>query len=114
MTELKDSLERFEIGLLSPLCLILEKIPPGPDSRNRRQILIDRLKRPRLSLGISLMLGFIPRFFAVWDTAELAYRARGGKPGAAQMALLLPLVIERMIEGAMETAAALESRGCSL
>ena len=73
---------------------------------------LDRLHLKRLSLGIALMLGFLPRFFAVWEGAELAYRARCGKKGLAQLRALLPLVMERMLVSAGETAAALESRGC--
>ncbi|GHV75018.1 hypothetical protein AGMMS49940_23200 [Spirochaetia bacterium] len=75
---------------------------------------LDRLRLKRLSLGISLMLGFLPRFFAVWEGAELAYRARCGKKGLAQLRALLPLVMERMLVSAGETAAALEGRGCLL
>jgi biotin transport system permease protein len=71
-------------------------------------------KRPRLSLGISLMLGFLPRFFEIWETANCAYRARAGKPGVAFMITIIPLVTERMMETAAETAAALEARGASL
>jgi biotin transport system permease protein len=75
---------------------------------------LDRLHLKRLSLGISLMLGFLPRFFAVWENTELAYRARCGKKGPAQLRALLPLVMERMLVSAGETAAALEGRGCLL
>jgi energy-coupling factor transporter transmembrane protein EcfT len=66
------------------------------------------------SLGISLMLGFLPRFFEAWEEAELAYRARAGKRGIPELILLIPLVTERMIEMAAETAYALESRGLLL
>jgi energy-coupling factor transporter transmembrane protein EcfT len=65
----------------------------------------------KFSLGISLMLGFLPRFFEAWEEAELAYRARAGKRGIPELILLIPLVTERMIEMAVETAYALESRG---
>jgi biotin transport system permease protein len=75
---------------------------------------LDQLRLKYLSLGISLMLGFLPRFFAAWENAELAYRARCGKKGLTQLCTLIPLVIERMIVSAGETAAALESRGCLL
>ncbi|MFP3042583.1 energy-coupling factor transporter transmembrane protein EcfT [Treponema primitia] len=75
---------------------------------------LDHLHLRRLSLGISLMLGFLPRFFTVWESAELAYRARCGKKGLPQLRTLIPLVMERMIVSAGETAAALESRGCLL
>lgn len=65
----------------------------------------------RASLGISLMLGFIPRFFELWETASLAYRARAGKNNVRKLLIVLPLVLERMLEIAGETAAALEMRG---
>jgi energy-coupling factor transporter transmembrane protein EcfT len=72
---------------------------------------LDRFRLQRLSLGLSLMLGFLPRFFAVWEGAELAYRARGGKKGFRQLVALIPLTMERMIISAGETARALEARG---
>jgi biotin transport system permease protein len=72
---------------------------------------LDRFRLQRLSLGLSLMLGFLPRFFAVWEGAELAYRARGGKKGFRQLIALVPLAMERMILSAGETATALEARG---
>jgi biotin transport system permease protein len=75
---------------------------------------LDKLRLKRLSLGLSLMLGFLPRFFAVWENAELAYRARCGKRGLPQLLALVPLVMERMILSAGETATALEARGCLL
>jgi biotin transport system permease protein len=75
---------------------------------------LDKLGLKRLSLGLALMLGFLPRFFAVWEAAELAYRARCGKRGLPQLLALVPLVLERLILSAGETAAALEARGCAL
>jgi biotin transport system permease protein len=66
------------------------------------------------SLGLSLMLGFLPRFFEIWETANLAYEARSGKKGLRRFVILAPLVIERMMEAAAETAEALDSRGLSL
>jgi biotin transport system permease protein len=74
----------------------------------------DSLPRGRLSLGLSLMLGFMPRFFEIWENTELAYQARAGKPGPVQLITLIPLTIERMIECAVETASALEGRGLTL
>jgi biotin transport system permease protein len=70
--------------------------------------------RGRLSLAIALMLGFLPRFFALWEDAELACKARGSSRGLRHMAAILPLVTERMIEMAAETAEALEARGLEL
>lgn len=64
-----------------------------------------------LGLSLSLMLGFIPRFFVIWEDAECAWLARGGKKSIKGFALLLPIAIERMIESAGNTAAALRARG---
>jgi biotin transport system permease protein len=63
------------------------------------------------SLGISLMLGFIPRFFDLWETTNLACDARSCKRGLRRLFLLVPLVTERMMEAAADTALALEARG---
>ena len=65
------------------------------------------------SLGLSLMLGFVPRFFQVWETANLACDARGHGRGFRRLLLLLPLVTERMMEAAADTVLALEARGIS-
>ncbi|MDR1025162.1 MAG: energy-coupling factor transporter transmembrane protein EcfT [Treponema sp.] len=63
----------------------------------------------RFGLALSLMLGFFPRFFEIWEGTTLAWRARGGSPGRIG-ALILP-VTERMLESAFNTAEALEARG---
>ena len=63
------------------------------------------------SLGISLMLGFIPRFFELWETTNLACDARVCKRGPRRLLILVPLVTERMMEAAADTALALEARG---
>jgi len=63
------------------------------------------------SLGISLMLGFTPRFFDAWETANLACRARSCRSGPRRLFVLVPLVTERMMEAAAETVLALEARG---
>jgi len=65
------------------------------------------------SLGLSLMLGFIPRFFEMWDDANLACDSRSCKRGIRRVFLLLPLVTERMMEAAANTALALEARAVS-
>jgi biotin transport system permease protein len=81
------------------------------------QELRDSLERRipgRFALGLSLMLGFLPRFFEIWENAGLAFEARMGKRGLRRLIILVPLVIERMMEMAGETAEALESRGLSL
>jgi biotin transport system permease protein len=63
------------------------------------------------SLGLCLMLGFIPRFFELWETANLACEARSCKRGLRRLFILLPLICEQMIEAAADTALALEARG---
>ncbi|MDR1587876.1 MAG: hypothetical protein LBS57_10505 [Treponema sp.] len=68
----------------------------------------------RLSLALSLMLSFIPRFFEIWETANLACNARAGKRGPRRLFFLLPLATERMLEMAADTAQALEARGMGL
>jgi len=69
---------------------------------------------PYFSLGITLMLGFIPRFFELWDDANLACDSRSCKRGLRRLFLLVPLVTERMMEVSANTALALEARafGC--
>jgi energy-coupling factor transporter transmembrane protein EcfT len=74
----------------------------------------EALPRGRLALGITLMLGFLPRFFEIWEDCESAYRARAGKNGLRKIVALIPLVTERMIELAVETALTLEARGLRL
>ena len=63
------------------------------------------------SLGISLMLGFIPRFFDFWEASNLACQSRSCKRGLRRLFVLIPLVTERMMEAAADTALALQSRG---
>jgi biotin transport system permease protein len=63
------------------------------------------------SLGISLMLGFIPRFFDLWETSNIACEARSCRRGPRRLFILVPLITERMMEAAAETALALEARG---
>jgi biotin transport system permease protein len=72
------------------------------------------LPHGRVSLGLSLMLGFIPRFFELWETVNLACEARSCRRGIRRLAISLPLVCERMMEMAADTAEALEARGISL
>jgi biotin transport system permease protein len=69
------------------------------------------LEKLRFSLGLSLLLGFMPRFFEVWEAAELAWESRAGGKGPRRLMFLIPLVLEGLLEKAAETAAALESRG---
>ena len=97
-TEIRHSLARAESFLTRPFSG--KKRP-----HNAAQ------KQGRLSLSLALMLGFLPRFFEYWENARLAALARGSKSDVRMIMAILPLVTERMIEAAAETAEALESRG---
>jgi biotin transport system permease protein len=68
----------------------------------------------RISLLVSLMLMFLPRFFERWEDAESAWQSRGGGRGFRKLKVLMPLVIARMLELAVETSIALESRGAGV
>jgi biotin transport system permease protein len=70
-----------------------------------------RLEKLRISLAISLMLGFIPRFFVIWEDTELAWKSRCGKKGIKKIIALIPIIMDRLMGKAAETAEALESRG---
>ncbi|MCL2600911.1 MAG: hypothetical protein FWD88_06995, partial [Treponema sp.] len=94
MRELRLSIAALETRLKTVFCA----------GRKRQDIAF-------FSLGISLMLGFIPRFFEMWETANLACRGRSCRPGLRWLLLLIPLVTERMMEAAAETVLALEARG---
>jgi biotin transport system permease protein len=96
MTELRHSLESAEL---------LFRLPSKSRSLRRRG---------RLSLAITLMLGFLPRFFELWENAETAVKARACSGRIRRIITILPLVTERMIEMAAETAEALEARGLTL
>jgi biotin transport system permease protein len=106
MGNLLASLGAVERTLLRPAVFLLGR---GKSAGFQKARL--RLLRPRLSLGISLMLGFMPRFFEIWESAGMAYRARGGKGGVRRLPVLIPPAVERMIYAAAETAGALEARG---
>jgi energy-coupling factor transporter transmembrane protein EcfT len=69
------------------------------------------LEKLRISLAISLMLGFIPRFFAIWEDTELAWKSRCGKNGIRKVITIVPIIMDRLMAKAAETAEALESRG---
>jgi energy-coupling factor transporter transmembrane protein EcfT len=81
----------------------------GPGRGRPRRPLPSPLRRGGLAL--SLMLGFLPRFFEAWEEANLACSARGAGGGIRRLPLLIPPVTERMIEKALDTALALEARG---
>jgi biotin transport system permease protein len=96
MTELRRSVETVEL---------LFRLPSVAGTLRRRG---------RLSLALALMLGFLPRFFELWEDAETAVKARACDGLIRRITAILPLVTERMIETAGETAEALEARGLTL
>ena len=63
------------------------------------------------SLGLCLIIGFIPRFFELWESSNIACEARSCKKGLRRLFILVPLVTERMMVSAADTSLALESRG---
>ena len=69
------------------------------------------LEKLNLGLYISLMLGFLPRFFEIWEGLSLAWKSRGGKRNLSCLVILVPLLVERMMIKAAETATAMESKG---
>ena len=71
------------------------------------------LEKLKISLGISLMLGFIPKFFEIWEQTDLAFKSRKGKGGLVKIITLIPIIIDRLMEKAAGIAEALESRGCN-
>ena len=97
--DLRFALSRGESGVKSTL----QRFTPAALFRK-----IDALD---VSLTVALALAFIPRVFSVWEAAEDAHRARCGAKGIAGTVKLVPLVAERLIEAAAETASAMVSRG---
>jgi len=100
----------FSVTTMRELRLSLAALETG-----MRKIFPASRPQPRniafFSLGISLMLGFIPRFFELWETANLACDARACRRGLRRLFILVPLVTERMMEAAADTALAIEARG---
>ncbi|QQO07990.1 energy-coupling factor transporter transmembrane component T family protein [Breznakiella homolactica] len=109
MAELRDSAAKAEGLLLIAAAALLKPLKPSWS-----RAVSERRKKPVIALVLTLMLGFLPRFFEIWNTSEEAYRARGGRKGIKQILVLVPLVSERMLETAGETAAAFEARGSLL
>jgi len=92
--------------------LLFSTVTPGEIQRSLSALdKVPGLQRLRISTGISLMLGFIPAFFRLWEDTETAWISRGGKNNLNRYITLMPLVIEALMEKAAITAAAMESRG---
>ena len=69
------------------------------------------IEKAALSLHFSLMLGFLPAIFEIWEELSLAYKSRSGRRGVSLLYFILPKLIERMIKRAGDTALAMEARG---
>ena len=69
------------------------------------------LEKTGISLGIALMLAFIPMFFEIWENVSLAWKSRGGRNNQGKIIKLIPIVLNKLIEKAAETSIAMESRG---
>lgn len=68
------------------------------------------LEKIRIGLSISLMLAFLKRFFEIWEDINLAWKSRGGRRNLSHLIILAPLLLEKMMLKAAETASAMESR----
>ncbi|MDR0584268.1 MAG: energy-coupling factor transporter transmembrane protein EcfT [Treponema sp.] len=112
MRELRLSLgkaERAVSGLLNP---VRNRSPRG-QAKTSQPAKSPPPAAGRISLSIGIMLGFIPRFFELWETMNMACEARSCKRGLRRFMLIIPLIIERMLEMAADTADALEAKGIS-
>ena len=69
------------------------------------------LEKMKISVSMALMLGFLKRFFEIWEDINLAWISKGGGNNLKRFRILIPLVIERMMAKAADTASAMESRG---
>ena len=105
-SEIRESLSVLEKRIKLPVTGLLVTIGTKWSKR-----MAHSLTQFNSSLIIALVLGFIPRVFEIWEAAEDARKARCGSTGILGCAALVPLVAERLIDLAEETAKALESRG---
>lgn len=106
--ELREALEGTEKKIVAWVRRVLLRLPiPGASP------LAERIRPTDLSLIVAMAISFMPRVFSAWEAAEDAYRARCGRGKVFALMKILPLAAERLIEGAVETARALEARGYS-
>ena len=96
----------FSATTMRELCLSLSSL-----ELRIKSLFSAEKSRAGFSLGMSLMLGFIPRFFELWEETMLASRARCCKKGLRRLFFALQQVPARMMESAADTALALEARG---
>jgi biotin transport system permease protein/energy-coupling factor transport system permease protein len=94
--EIREALARLERRIRGGLSRIplLKKISP----------------KPHAAQGIALFAGFIPEIFATWAQLDLAWAARGGKPGIRKIRTLVFALISLSFEKAERKARALSAR----
>ena len=63
------------------------------------------------SKAFALFLNFLPQLFAIWNSLDLAWRARGGKRTPRKIVVLLPSFISLSLKKANQTLLALKNRG---
>ena len=62
------------------------------------------------SKTFALFLNFLPQLFAIWNSLDLAWRARGGKRTPRKVVVLLPVFISLSLKKASETLLAIKNR----
>ena len=62
------------------------------------------------SKAFALFLNFLPQLFAIWNSLDLAWRARGGKRTPRKIIALLPVFISLSLKKANQTLLALKNR----
>lgn len=62
------------------------------------------------SKSFALFLNFLPQLFAIWNSLDLAWRARKGKRTPRKIVVLLPTFITLSIKKANETLLAMKNR----
>ncbi len=62
------------------------------------------------SKAFALFLNFLPQLFAIWNSLDLAWRARGGKKTPRKIIALLPVFISLSLRKANQTLLSLKNR----
>lgn len=69
-----------------------------------------RQSKLTFSKSFALFLNFLPQLFAIWNSLDLAWRARCGKRTLRKIIVLLPVFITLSIKKANETLLAIKNR----
>jgi len=97
----------LRLALVVQLSALLFRTTSSLEIRESLRIIL----HPRFAQNISLFLSFIPEIFTTWTTINLAWKARSGKQGLAQIKTLVFVLISLSFEKAALKAKALEARG---